>query len=140
MKLFNVIATTTTFCNSASGKKIFAFMGVIFDILKIVIPIIIIVLGSIDFIKAIVANDDEAMKTSENKFFKRLIIGVGVFFIFPIVTFLMNIINQSVDNLCMLCFYKPKALTCKYESSNTSANDLVNTNNKEEVTSKTGGK
>ena len=140
MRLFNIIAATTTFCNSAAGKKIFAYMGIIFDILKIIVPIIIIVLGSIDFIKAIIAGNDDAMKSSERKFFKRLILGICVFFVFPVVSFTMKLINQSMDNLCMLCFYKPSALTCKYDSSNTSINDTINKNNKEEKTSKTGKK
>ena len=80
-------------------------------------------------------------KKSEKNFFKRLIIGVAIFFVFPLVSFLMGLINNSLDNLCITCFNEPGALTCKVESnSSDSANVKVNPNNKEESTSKTGGK
>lgn len=141
MNLFNILDTASNFCDSASLKRVFSFAGQIFNILKIVIPIIIIILGSIDFVKAIIAGNNDAMKSSEKKFIKRLILGVAVFFVFPIVTFVMNLLNQSNENQCMLCFTKPDALTCKTDSNTSNSSNLtINPNYKEESTSKTSSK
>lgn len=138
MDLVNIMVSL---CESLAGKRLFSFAGIFFNIIKIIIPVIIIVMGSIDFVKAIISGNDDEMKKSEKNFFKRLIIGVAIFFVFSLVSFLMGLINNSLDNLCITCFNEPGALTCKVESnSSDSANVKVNPNNKEESTSKTGGK
>ena len=138
MDLVNIMVSL---CESLAVKRLFSLAGSFFNIIKIVIPVIIIIMGSIGFIKAIISGNDEEMRKSEKNFFKKLIIGVAVFFVFPLVSFLMGLVNNSLNNLCITCFNEPGALTCKVESNTSdSANVKVNPNNKEEYTSKTGGK
>ena len=138
MDLVNIVVSL---CESLAGKRLFSLAGSFFNIIKILIPIIIIIMGSIAFIKAILSGNDEEMKKSEKNFFKKLIIGCAVFFIFPLVSFLMVLVNNSLNNLCITCFNEPNALTCKVESNTSdSVNVKVNPNNKEEYTSKTSGK
>ena len=61
------------------------------DILKYpryAVPAIIIVLGSLDFFKAVIAGKEDEMKKAQRTFIKRVIIGVAVF----LVPLLVNVI------------------------------------------------
>lgn len=62
----------------------------IFDFIKIIIPLIIIGLSSIDFIKAISQKDDKDIKKAFVRLMKRLIYAV-IFFFLPV------ILNVFVD-------------------------------------------
>lgn len=59
--------------------------------LKILGPTIAIVLGSLDFTKAIVASDEDQMKKTQSKFVKRIIAAVLLFFIPLLVEILLGI-------------------------------------------------
>lgn len=61
--------------------------------IKIAVPIIIIVLGAIDFGKAFIASDEDKMKKAQKQFIMRLIIGMVIFFIPSILNALLNIAN-----------------------------------------------
>ena len=60
----------------------------LFSIVKYLGPFLVLVLGSIDFAKTIIINDDEAMKKAQKKLIIRLILVVALFFV-P--TFIMAI-------------------------------------------------
>ena len=69
---------------------------------------LLIIFGSIDFVKAIIAQKDDEIKKGQQVFVKRLIAGIIIFFIFSIVKIIVsfaadkdkktNIIN------CASCF------------------------------------
>ena len=56
-------------------------LQVIFDILKVVGPLLVIVLSSIDFAKVIIQSDDESMGKAKRKLIYRLILAVLLFFV-----------------------------------------------------------
>jgi hypothetical protein len=58
--------------------------------IKILVPILIIVLGMVDFGRAMLASKEEEMKKAQSTFIKRLIIGVVIFL-------LPTIINSVLD-------------------------------------------
>lgn len=60
---------------------------------RIIVPILIILLGTIDFAKAVIAGKEDNMKKAQSTFVKRLVAGVAVFFI-PL---LVNIIMDLAD-------------------------------------------
>ena len=63
-------------------------------ILKIIVPIIVVVTGILDFAKAVLGSDDDLLKKAQAKFIKRLIIAV-VFFLLPIlIKFMLDIVNN----------------------------------------------
>lgn len=64
--------------------------------IKIIVPILIIVLGSIDLFKAVISSNEDEMKKAQKKFVKRIIAGVCVFFIPAFVNLLMNVLNNSL--------------------------------------------
>ena len=57
---------------------------------KIIVPILVIVLGMIDFAKAAIASKPDEMKKAQSDFVKRLIAGVVVFFVPVIIDILMG--------------------------------------------------
>ena len=60
---------------------------------RIIVPILVILFGIMDFAKAVIASKEDEMKKAQSTFVKRVIIGVAFFFI-PI---LMNIIMFLAD-------------------------------------------
>ena len=77
-------------------------------IVKVLIPIILIIMGSIDFVQAIFAQDDGAIKKSQSKFIRRLIIAVIIFLIPSILSAILDIahsiwptvINNDFKDFC----------------------------------------
>lgn len=113
MNLVNVLETSS-FCESNSIKHLFSYIGQMYSIIKIIIPILIIIFGTIDLFKGIIANNEESKKL-QKRFVKRMIFGIAVFFIFPIVSFLINMIGSNIDNECMICFtYYNDSSKCSY--------------------------
>ncbi len=69
----------------------------ILPIIQIGIPIILIVMGSIDLGKAVLSSDDKEIKGATSKLVKRAIAAVAVFFVTTIVTLLMGLFAKG-DN------------------------------------------
>ena len=92
------------FCLRTSA--IWQFAGYGLFALKILIPIIIIIFGIVDFAKAVIASDENKMKESQKKFIRRLLIAVAIFFVPTLLNLVINIINAAwgnvVSNSCTL--------------------------------------
>lgn len=67
----------------------------IMPIFQIGVPILLIVFGSIDLGKAVMANDDKEIKGATGKLIKRAIAAVVVFFIPFIVNLVMGLISKA---------------------------------------------
>lgn len=66
--------------------------------IKILGPTIAIILGSIDFGKAIVTSDEENMKKAQNKFVKRMIAAIALFFVPLLTQVLLGLFGITSDN------------------------------------------
>ena len=83
------------FCDTDSrGLLMITFLGKIFSFAKIIIPIVLILMGTIDLIKAIAASD-EKVKETQKLLTKRVIIGVSIFLIPTLVLFILKVLNQE---------------------------------------------
>ena len=70
----------------------------VFPIIQIGIPIILIVLGTIDLGKAVISSDEKQVKEAQSKLIKRCIYAVAIFFVVTIVNLLFNTISKvTVD-------------------------------------------
>ena len=72
-------------------------------LIRIAAPFIIILFGSLDFIKAVMASDEKKMKESKGKFIKRLI----AFILFIVLPFVVQFIFSNMgtygsDNMCLV--------------------------------------
>lgn len=67
-----------------TNNEVLKIVQEIYNIIKILIPVLIIALSIVDFLKVILMSDDKNYKSAWDKFIKRLIIGV-IFFLVPII-------------------------------------------------------
>ena len=92
---------------------VWLIVGKALFILKILIPIAIIVLASIDLGKAVISSDDKAIKSAGSKLLKRFIAGVCVFFIPTIVQIVFSMISLISEDMkndyknCVNCLTDP---------------------------------
>lgn len=114
---FNVSAAELNFCGRTA--PIWQFVGYFFVALKIAVPIIIIVLGIVDFAKAVVSSDDKAISKATSSLFKRFIIGVIIFFVPTIVDVVFGFISDFTGDIttpivaCEECLLNPTNGTCE---------------------------
>lgn len=74
-------------------------------IIQIVVPILLVVFGMMDLVKAVIAGKEDEIKKSQMTFVKRLIAGALVFFVFVIVKMLVSFVadDDGIMN-CANCF------------------------------------
>ena len=89
----------------AIGPKI---VSTIVTIIQIAVPVVLIIFGSLDLMKAVTAGKEDEIKKSQQLFLKRLMTGAIVFLLFAIVKFIVGIVvpisaNGSMWN-CVNCF------------------------------------
>ena len=70
----------------------------LFPILQIGIPIILIVLGTLDLGKAVISSDDKNVKEAQSKLIKRCIYARLVFFIVTLVSLLFTMVGNIVGD------------------------------------------
>ena len=69
-----------------------------FNIIRIAVPIILIIMGSIDLGKAVLASDDKEIKAATSKLVKRAIAAAAVFFVVTIVDVVMGLVAKGVED------------------------------------------
>ena len=103
-----------SFCFKTSS--LWQFVGYGLFALKILIPLIIIIFGVIDFVKALISSDDKEIKKVSISLFKRLIVGVCIFFIPTVVSVIFAIIKNVANiegiDACSKCLFDPLSSTC----------------------------
>ena len=68
--------------------------------IKVIGPVLVIVLSSVDFLKVIVKSDDDAMAAATKKLGYRLILAALLFFIPTIVTAILQLFGITSDSTC----------------------------------------
>ena len=84
---------TAEFCNKT--KDLWAIIGTLLNILKIVIPIILVVLGSIDLLKAVTSDDKDMIKKQSLVLGKRAIAGIIIFFIPTFIEGILSLVGKT---------------------------------------------
>ena len=69
-----------------------------FMIIQIVVPILLILWGMLDFAKGIMQQDEKEIKAGQKKFIQRLIAAVAVFLVVTIVNLVINVVAGLGDN------------------------------------------
>lgn len=105
------------FCTKTAN--IWQLLGNVVLILKIVVPLIIIIIGVIEFGKASFVNDDKAIKKSVVTLIKKVITGIIIFFIPGLVSLAFRLIG-SFEALngeytkCVNCITSPGSCDTSY--------------------------
>lgn len=96
LEMFNVledITENTTMCGGiAVPDNLFNLVATIIRIIKIVVPILLIIWGMLDFAKSVVAKKEEDIKKYQKAFISRLISAVLVFLVITIVQLVVNLL------------------------------------------------
>jgi len=85
-------------CDSIFGDKddpdsIAYLINEILGYVRIIVPILIVILGTLDYTRAVMAGKEDEMRKAQRNFVRRVVIGVAVFFV-PV---LVNIIMWLAD-------------------------------------------
>ena len=67
----------------------------VIKVFMVVIPILLILYGTIDLGKAVMASDEKEVKAAQGRLIKRFIYAALVFFVVTLVSALMNIVAQG---------------------------------------------
>ena len=128
--MINILATGL--CQSEAGYRIFGLLGYVVEFIQIAVPILIIILGTIDLVKAIIAQNDEQMKKAQSTLIKRVIYGVVIFFIPMLINFIIGLVNTdtNADNYaCIESFRDPKAAMKMADEVRDTVNEYVDIQN-----------
>ena len=93
-------------CNTPGMLSLFYYIKMAMNIIFIAAPIILLVLGTIDFLRATTASDEKKMKKSVDTFIKRLIICVVILILPLIINTVMQVINVKSYKECFNNIYE----------------------------------
>lgn len=93
------------------GGLDFSFSGMIPQVIstiifliKVIVPILLIIFGMIDFLKAVTASKEDEIKKGQQTFIKRLIAAALVFFIVQIVQLVVRFASGKDQKNILNCF------------------------------------
>lgn len=93
----------SVFADTDTNDSFVAILGVVrlaVRILQILVPIALILWGTIDIGKAVIAGDEKKMKEAQKPFVKRVIAAIIVFLIPFLVTLIMNYFTDGEWHNC----------------------------------------
>ena len=82
-------------CDNAQMKDVFKLIKTIYNLIRYATPLVLIILGSIDFGKAVMAGKEDDIKKNQHRFVSRLILAVGVFLLLSVFELITNILSKS---------------------------------------------
>lgn len=97
LESFQILAKMT--CNTSGLSDVVDIVDKIINLIKIIVPIALILMGSIDLAKAVFAGKDDDIKKATGTLVKRLIAAVMIF----LLSFLIQIIFVGVLDESGLC-------------------------------------
>ncbi len=86
-------------CEDVFGEDLLKILHDGVNAIKIMIPLLLIGLGILDFAKAVFGGSEDNMKKSAVKFGKRVLIGIVIFFIPSILNIILDIANKIWGNI-----------------------------------------
>lgn len=110
--VFDLISVKSTVvgCGNVTEipKKIPELTSLAVTIIEIAVPVLLVVMGTIDLFKGITAQKEDEIKKGQQIFIKRLIVGAIIFFIVVIVRLLISVVaEENSQNIieCIDCFF-----------------------------------
>lgn len=78
-------------------NELFNLVHTIINIIKIIVPILLVIFGMFDFAKSVVAKNEDDVKKYRKNFVSRLISAIAVFLIIFVVQLAVNLISSVED-------------------------------------------
>ena len=80
-------------------KEVLGLIKTLYNLIRYATPLVLIILGSIDFMKAVMAGKEDDIKKNQRKFVSRLGLAIGVFLLLSVFELIANILDKSgVEN------------------------------------------
>ena len=108
--------------NIEMPEKTVDLISTFITILQVATPVILIIMGSIDFVKATASSREEDIKKGQQTFVRRLISGVTVFLVILIVKIVIGIISTDSSNTVLNCV---NSMLNGTNSSNNTSSGIV---------------
>ncbi len=105
--LINVLATTSCGGGEIEFDTVLpTSISTIINIMKVVIPIMVVFFGLLDLGKAVMSQKEDDIKKNQGLLIKRLVIAVLVFFVVSLVQFVVSLVggDKSENNKFWGCF------------------------------------
>lgn len=80
-------------------------VSLIVKVIFIAVPVLLVILGSIDLLKGVYAQKEDEIKKGQQTFVKRLIAGVLVFFVYAIVKLLISAVANDDNVMQCACIF-----------------------------------
>ena len=109
---------TFSFCDEKGVLKTLKIVNIVITISKILVPILLIVFGSIEYGKAALADNQDALEKTTQVLIKKVIVGVMIFMIPTIINSIISFSQSGKDKAdsttgpftkCALCFAGDKS-------------------------------
>ncbi len=119
-----------TFANFCLQKKVIntmKFLGYGLYIVKILVPILLIIFGAIDFGKAMLSSNQDAIQKAAKSLIIKVITGIVIFLIPTIINFVFRLAgnDESSFNRCRVCIFDVRNCT-NTENHNDKTNGTIN--------------
>lgn len=72
------------------------------DYARVIGPFLVLILSSLDYLKAVLSSDDDSIKKANQKLITRLVLVVALFLLPMLVSFLLNILGFTSHEVCGL--------------------------------------
>ena len=113
----NVFAVSAKGCENAGlsvDVKIVNLVSTIILVIQIAVPVVLVIMGSMDLFKGITAQKEDEIKKGQQILIKRLIAAALVFFVIAAVKLIMGLVTSDDENVdydgkilpCFNCFLK----------------------------------
>ena len=86
--------------STADPNSVAWLLQQVFTYVKVLGPILVVILSSVDFIKVIAKGDDDAMAKAQKKLFTRLVLAVLLFLIPTLVEVLLDLFGLTSSGTC----------------------------------------
>lgn len=101
----NLLAYSQVTCGGMTfSSQIPIIIGTIVNVIKIVTPIILVIYGMLDLMKAVMAQKEDEIKKGQQTLIKRVVAAILVFFVVAIVQLVFNVISNGEDQSVWSCF------------------------------------
>lgn len=94
LELVQILEVT---CGDENLQTVLGFIRSLINLLCLLIPVGLIIFGSIDLGKAVISSDEKEIKGATSKLIKRAIAAVAVFFIPFIVNLIFGLLPDNVE-------------------------------------------
>ena len=111
VNLLDTYSQTSDLCKDLAPAL--RIVGVIYKGIQIIVPIILIIVGMLDFAKAVTEKNEDKIKEAQKKLISKAVAAVCVFLVTVIVGVLMRIVGNDDYRGFMTCITNPFTGDCK---------------------------